>query len=393
MWVVPEDPVVGSSRILVEPMPDALPFCCLSNCEKYTALYGGEIVEGCYVLKHNMLQLYQLVRHFIVNTGTEYIDPTPFDDCRSFNTFIPVKIGTYNLFVESLENINTREIQETHQMYYVYCYIDPLTNEPMYVGKGKQDRAYAHMRMPRDTSKNKTRFKNKLEKLKQGGVIPIVVFLAQNIQDEEIAYQIEESFIQKYGRLGYDEGGILLNVCLGSRPPNHKNRTYQEIYGDRAEEQRLKRKALQEAAGGWFRGRKHSDASKAQISAKVAGTNSKSFSGITESMLLDQGKAFCEFFNNAISSKKWKWWCSQNNIPTLRKTFRFEGQDIFEVFTKAFGASIKFDSMLWFHNPLTNKVWRCFDWEIERGITSPPPGFIRGRGKGNFVKQREKENV
>lgn len=97
-------------------------------------------------------------------------------------------------------------------MYYVYCYIDPTTNLPLYVGKGKQNRAYAHMYHSKDINKNKTEFKNKLNKMKKRGIEPIIVFLAQNIQDEKIAYEIEEAYIKQYGRKGYEENGILLNI-------------------------------------------------------------------------------------------------------------------------------------------------------------------------------------
>jgi hypothetical protein len=146
------------------------------------------------------------------------------------------------MFPKSLDCINTQKDQETKEMFYIYCYIDPITNNPFYIGKGKQDRAYVHIKHAKEerNNENKTRFLNKLENLIEQGYEPKVIFLAQNIDNEDIAYDIEESFIKKYGRVGYEENGILLNICEGSRPPNHKNKTYKEIYGDKAEEQRKK---------------------------------------------------------------------------------------------------------------------------------------------------------
>lgn len=157
-------------------------------------------------------------------------------------------------------------------MYYVYCYLDPETKLPFYVGKGSQNRAYTHMYLPREKNKNKTRFKNKLEKMKQQGIEPVVAFLAQNITDEEMAYSIEESFIKQYGRLGYEQNGILLNTCLGSRPPNHKGKTYEQIYGpERAAQQRENRARLQKERGG-YGPKKHKTVTKDKIREKTSGT-------------------------------------------------------------------------------------------------------------------------
>lgn len=255
--------------------PDLIPYCCEYNCDSYIKRFGGEKIEGVYVLKHNCLQLYQLVRHFIIFDGKDYIDITPFDDNREYNWFIPIKINSYNMFFQSLDCINIQKEQEIEIMFYVYCYIDPITNNPFYVGKGKQDRAYVHIKHAKKerNNKNKTRFLNKLESLINQGCEPKIIFLAQNINNEDIAYEIEESFIKHYGRVGYEENGILLNICEGSRPPNHKNKTYKEIYGDKAEEQRRKRHELQIAAGGWFKGRKHASESKKKMSEKTKGAN------------------------------------------------------------------------------------------------------------------------
>lgn len=360
--------------------------CCEYNCDLYISWFGGQKVQGVYLLVHNNINLYQVVKHFVVFDGENYIDVTPFDDGRSKNVFAPIQINTHNLFFESPEYIYNIIKQETKVMYYVYCYIDPRNQTPFYVGKGKQKRAYAHMNLPRDKNKNKTRFKNKLEKMKRDGIEPIIVFLAQNIQDENIAYQIEESYIKQYGRIGYDEGGVLLNICDGARPPNHKGKTYEDIYGkENAEEQRLKRHMLQIEAGGWFRGHKHSEQTKQKFREMYSGYNSNNHFDITEEKLLEVGKDFCVYFNYEISSKKWAWWCEQKNIPKLRKTFRFNNRDIFEIFIEKFGAVKKFDSMLWFHNPQTKQTWRCLDWETHH--KTPPHGYIRGRGAINKTQK------
>ena len=274
IWYIPEVYNNIGFEVPVISDPDLIQNYCEYNCDSYISRFGGEKIEGAYVLKHHDLDLYQLVRHFVVYDGKDYVDVTPFDDLRDKNYFIPIKINLYNTFIQSPISINKIEEWETKIMYYVYCYIDPRNDQPFYVGKGKQDRAFTHIKHTKKERKNKntTRFLNKLEKMINDGVIPKVIFLAQNIQDEKVAYDIEESFIKKYGRVGYEEDGVLLNICEGARPPNHKGKTYQDIYGDKADEQIEKRRKIQIECGG-FGPKNHSDETKKKISLKTKGVN------------------------------------------------------------------------------------------------------------------------
>lgn len=392
IWSIPEQFNVGFP-VDVFSDPDLLPFCCEYNCDSYISRFGGEKIEGAYVLQHNFIDLYQLVRHFVVFDGKNYIDVTPFDDCRLFNWFVPVPINNYNLYVRTPVFINTTIKQETNFMYYVYCYVDPTSDQPFYVGKGKQDRAYSHLHSKKDASKprNKTRFANKLRKMKEEGIEPKIIFLAQNIEDEKVAYEIEEAFIKQYGRKGYTEGGVLLNICESNKPPSHKGKSYDEIYGDRAEEQRKKRHDLQLEVGGWFKGRKHTE--KAKTLFREAAEKRKEKSPFNEGYLLKIGGDFCKHFNNEISKKKWIWWCTKNQVPIFTTSYRFNGRYILDVFDEEFGAVKKFDSLLWFHNPITKKTWRCLDWELNYGIVVIPEGYIRGRGKGSFTKTKKTQEV
>ena len=116
------------------------------------------------MLKHHDLDLYQLVRHFVVYDGKDYVDVTPFDDLRDKNYFIPIKINLYNTFIQSPISINKIEEWETKIMYYVYCYIDPRNDQPFYVGKGKQDRAFTHIKHTKKERKNKNTTRTKLAK-------------------------------------------------------------------------------------------------------------------------------------------------------------------------------------------------------------------------------------
>jgi hypothetical protein len=159
-------------------------------------------------------------------------------------------------------------------MYYVYELIDPRVNLPFYVGKGKDKRVYFHLsEQSRAKSENKKKF-NKIQKIKKEGYEPEIK-IVEYFENENDAYDYEEKLIKKYGRKGYDKDGILTNICESSRPPKLKGRTYQEIYGDKWEEQIEKRRNLQLSVGG-YGPKKHSEETKKKISQKFAGKNNPS---------------------------------------------------------------------------------------------------------------------
>lgn len=160
-------------------------------------------------------------------------------------------------------------------MYYVYQLIDPRVNLPFYVGKGKDNRVYFHLsEKSRAKSDNERKF-NKIQKIRKEGYEPEIK-IVQYFENENDAYNYEEQLIKKYGRIRYDEGGILTNICESSRPPKLKGKTYQEIYGDNWEEQVEKRRTLQIKAGG-YGPKKHTKETKRKISEKVAGKNNPSY--------------------------------------------------------------------------------------------------------------------
>lgn len=92
----------------------------------------------------------------------------------------------------------------------------------------------------------------------------------ENLSFEVIAedtLENEDRYIQKYNTMapnGYNltEGG--------SKPPNHKGKSYADIYGDNAEEQRKKRHIKQLERGG-YGPVKHKEESKKKISEAVSG--------------------------------------------------------------------------------------------------------------------------
>lgn len=87
--------------------------------------------------------------------------------------------------------------------YYTYLFTCPIRNEPIYVGKGRLRRAYAHL-----TSKIKHPFIQRIQWIRKQGFEPILTFLCQN-EDEEFAFFCEEEAIRHYGRKNIGTGPLL----------------------------------------------------------------------------------------------------------------------------------------------------------------------------------------
>jgi hypothetical protein len=97
--------------------------------------------------------------------------------------------------------------------YYVYQLLDPKTNQPFYIGKGSEDRAWTHNKF-KDGNKNpyKDRY---IKKLHRQGLEPVVDII-QYFNDEKEAYDYEETLTES---IGLDN---LTNIAIGARPPSRK---------------------------------------------------------------------------------------------------------------------------------------------------------------------------
>jgi hypothetical protein len=85
---------------------------------------------------------------------------------------------------------------------YVYSHKNPSTNQIFYIGLGEDKRAW---------SKKRNKFWRDYVK-KHGD--PIIEIIKNNLTVDE-ACSLEKELIKKYGRRGYDNGGILVNRSLG----------------------------------------------------------------------------------------------------------------------------------------------------------------------------------
>lgn len=87
--------------------------------------------------------------------------------------------------------------------------------------------------------------------------------IAKDVVENENNYIVEFNTIAPAG-YNITEGGGL--------PPNHKGKTYEEIYGDRASSQRILRQEKQKARGG-YGPRRHSKETRQKIKAASSGKN------------------------------------------------------------------------------------------------------------------------
>lgn len=94
-------------------------------------------------------------------------------------------------------------------MFFVYVYRDPRTNMPCYVGKGQRGRDKVHLR----GSHNK-RLNRLITEMRKAGHEPQIERIADGLACAE-ARALEIETIAKYGRKGYESGGLLMNHTLG----------------------------------------------------------------------------------------------------------------------------------------------------------------------------------
>jgi len=88
--------------------------------------------------------------------------------------------------------------------YYVYIYRDPRNDEIFYVGKGKGNRAFSHLK---DTSEKRKSIR--LAEIAKAGKKPIIEILTHGLESEETALKVEAAIIDLL------ESDILTNEVRG----------------------------------------------------------------------------------------------------------------------------------------------------------------------------------
>ena len=113
------------------------------------------------------------------------------------------------------------ELFESFQGYCVYIYLDPrkpgnykyddleFDHEPIYVGKGNNNRPKRHMWL---YTRHSTRFYSKIKAIKNDGLEPIIKVYVCNLSEVE-SFKLESEIIKKIGRIEND--GPLTNLSDG----------------------------------------------------------------------------------------------------------------------------------------------------------------------------------
>jgi len=86
-------------------------------------------------------------------------------------------------------------------MFYTYIIIDPVKNEPFYIGKGSKYRVRRHIR----NSPNK-HVNTRIKKLRKNGSEPIIKKI--ECSSEQIAFDLEKGLIKLIGRRDLNKGPL-----------------------------------------------------------------------------------------------------------------------------------------------------------------------------------------
>ena len=168
-------------------------------------------------------------------------------------------------------------------MYYVYCYKDPYTLFPFYVGKGKwqNQRHLDHLKETVENTSNRWKY-YKLRSIIESGMLPIIEVIQNNLSEDD-AYKLESKLIQKYGKL-CDGTGCLTNLLDNQQPPSQKGKSKSEAHrsalsmshkGKKLSDSTKKKIIDSKKANGTLvsgmKGKKHSEATKLKISNTKSG--------------------------------------------------------------------------------------------------------------------------
>jgi hypothetical protein len=130
--------------------------------------------------------------------------------------------------------------------YYVYRYKDPIRNEVIYIGKGKNRRARSHLRR-KDTHP----ITQRIQWIREQGQEPVIEIIKDNLR-EDIALSLEIMWIAFYGRKDLSEGTLLNLDDGGGLTPRSKKGKYQPTL---TEEQKAIRKEKMKGKHPWNKGK------------------------------------------------------------------------------------------------------------------------------------------
>jgi hypothetical protein len=78
--------------------------------------------------------------------------------------------------------------------FYVYAIVNPIDSIPFYIGKGKGDRAYSHLKRSHNKMNNAA-----ISALNEIGIKPLVVIIKDNLTETD-SLKLEQTYIDIFGR-------------------------------------------------------------------------------------------------------------------------------------------------------------------------------------------------
>ena len=148
---------------------------------------------------------------------------------------------------------------------FTYVYFDPESNLPFYVGKGNGRRDVSHL----NGTHNK-RLSRKIQEIRNRGKTPNIVRVLENVNNED-AIKMEIELIAKWGRLGLDENGILMNYTLGGEGALGRIRSKESIEKGASKQRGIPRPHSRKAVSVATKAAMNTPEMRAHISAKRKG--------------------------------------------------------------------------------------------------------------------------
>ena len=136
--------------------------------------------------------------------------------------------------------------------FYTYCYINPVTDKPFYVGKGCGNRMYSHLAEAKSTSMCNHKL-NTIRKILDDGYEPVIKVVLDNLTEED-AFELEEFLISEIGRRDLGDGPLVnltdggegfsgfVRDISGENNPNYGNTGEKSALWGRTHSEESKRK-------------------------------------------------------------------------------------------------------------------------------------------------------
>lgn len=211
-------------------------------------------------------------------------------------------------------------MSKTANHFYVYAICDPrlifddmgIKFKPFYIGKGSGNRSLYHVKCVRHSNcrdKNE-RKQNYIKDIISVGIEPVVFHVQENLTNYQ-ASLLEIELIKKYGRIDYDENGILTNIATdikssmgGGKKGMVQKKKRDNTLNAKVRTGQKRSSATKKIMAELKIGKKHTDETRSKMSKTRSGKNNPQ-SCLWE-IITPSGEIF-------IAENGLRRWCKENN--------------------------------------------------------------------------------